>query len=153
MNRWILELREYNYEIQYLKGKDNFVADHLSRPLRIIVRPPEASWFGLDKQKFMVQQREETVWGELVSYLQGGKIPSKRLPMAILDQFALVEEMLYFVREKTDVSLHYSLIVPRRLTVQATQHAHELSGQLGQKENHLKGRGNVLLGQSQGRCM
>ncbi len=29
MNRWLLEMREYNYEIKDLKSKDNFVADHL----------------------------------------------------------------------------------------------------------------------------
>ncbi len=43
MNRWILEVREYNYKINYLKGKDNFVADHLPCPVRIILRPPETS--------------------------------------------------------------------------------------------------------------
>ncbi len=43
MNRWNLEMREYNYDIHYQKGKDNYVADHLSRPVRLIVRPPENS--------------------------------------------------------------------------------------------------------------
>ncbi len=100
MNRWLLKMREYNYEIKYLKGKDNFLADHLSRPVRIIVRPPKISWLGLDKPEFMSKQREETVWGEVITYLQGGRIPSKRLPKATLDQFALVEKLLCFVREK-----------------------------------------------------
>ncbi len=35
MNRWILEMREYNYDIQYVQGKDNFIADNLSRPVHI----------------------------------------------------------------------------------------------------------------------
>ncbi len=35
MNRWILEIREYNYDIQYKKGNDYFVADHPSRPVKI----------------------------------------------------------------------------------------------------------------------
>ncbi len=119
MNRWLLEMREYNCESKYSKGRDNFVANHLSRPVRIIVRPPEVFWLGSDKPEFMSKQREETVWGELITYLQGGRIPSKRLPKATLDQFALVEELLYFMREKTDGSLHYSYIVPRGLTGQA----------------------------------
>ncbi len=41
MNCWIFDMREYNYEILYLKAKDNFVADHLSHAVGLIVRPPE----------------------------------------------------------------------------------------------------------------
>ncbi len=82
----------------------------------------------------MSKQREETVLGELIICLQGGRIPSKRLPKATLDHSALVDELLYFVREKTDGSLHYSLTVPRGLTRQAIQNAHELSGHLAQKK-------------------
>ncbi len=68
MNRWILEMREYNYFIQYVKGKDNFVADHLSRPVRMIVRLPEATWLALDRENFQVRQKEESMWEELTEY-------------------------------------------------------------------------------------
>lgn len=40
MNRWILNMREYNYENHYLNGNDNIVAEDLSHPVRVIVRPP-----------------------------------------------------------------------------------------------------------------
>ncbi len=40
MNRWILEMREYNYVIQYLKGKNNFVADYLFRHVKIMYGLP-----------------------------------------------------------------------------------------------------------------
>ncbi len=115
MNRWILEMREYNYDIQYVKGKDNFVADHLSRPVRVIIRSPEATWLGLDRENFQARQKEESVWEELTEYLKGGKLPTKRLSKTTLDQFALEDGLLYFARGKTDGSLHYSLIVPRSL--------------------------------------
>ncbi len=84
MNHWILEMREYNYDINYLKGKDNFVADHLSRPVRIIVRPPETSWLGLDKPQYVQKQREVAVWGELLEYLKGGKGQVKDSPRLFL---------------------------------------------------------------------
>ncbi len=74
MNHCILETREYNHEIQYLKGKDNFVADHLSRLVRIIVVPPPVTtWLGLDKPQYILKQREDAVWGELIEYLNGVK--------------------------------------------------------------------------------
>ncbi len=63
-----------------MKGKDNIVADHLSRPVRVVMRPSETSWLGLDKSQYTQKQSEDAVWGELREYLKGGKLPSKRLP-------------------------------------------------------------------------
>ncbi len=79
MNRRILEMRENDYDNQNVKGKDNFVAGHLSRPVRVIVRSPEATWLGLDWESFQASQKEESVWEELTEYLKGGKLPTKRL--------------------------------------------------------------------------
>ncbi len=73
-------MREYNYNIQYIKGKDNYVADHLSRPVRVVVRFPETTLLGFDQQRFRDSQREELVWRELAEYMQGGRIPTRRLP-------------------------------------------------------------------------
>ncbi len=109
------------------------MADHHSRAVRIIVRPPEMSWLGSDKLKYIQKQLEDVVWGELIEYLKRGKV-SKRFPKATLDQFVLADELLYYVRETTDGSLHYSLIVPHGLRTQALKHANELSGHLGQKK-------------------
>ncbi len=41
MNRWILKMRDYRYQIQYKSGKRNSGADHLSMPLRIIKHQAE----------------------------------------------------------------------------------------------------------------
>ena len=49
MNRWILEMREYNYEIHYVKGKDNVVADQLSRPVHLIITAPDEMILGLSR--------------------------------------------------------------------------------------------------------
>ncbi len=37
MNRRIQEMREYDYSVQYLNGKENHVADHLSGPVQLVV--------------------------------------------------------------------------------------------------------------------
>ncbi len=55
------------------------------------------------------------MWEQLADYHKGGKLPEKRLPKTTLAQFALEEYLLYYVREKADGSLHYSLIIPRSL--------------------------------------
>ena len=31
LERWAMKVQEYDFEVEYLKGKDNTVADHLSR--------------------------------------------------------------------------------------------------------------------------
>ncbi len=36
MSRWILEMPDYCYKIEYKAGKRNVVADQLSRPVRVI---------------------------------------------------------------------------------------------------------------------
>ncbi len=92
--------------------------------LVLSVHTPEATWLGLDRESFRTRQREEIVWEQLANYLKGGKLPEKRLPKTTLDQFALEEGLLYYVREKADGSLHYSLIIPRSLVKAAIQHAH-----------------------------
>ncbi len=38
MNRWILEMREFSYHIQYVNGKYNYVADSSSRPVLVTYR-------------------------------------------------------------------------------------------------------------------
>ncbi len=94
MTRWILELREYDYNIQYIKGKDKLVADQLSRPVRLIVRSPDPQWLGLSQDQFRICQREDKVWEELAEYLRGGRMAVRHLPKTTLDQFALIDELV-----------------------------------------------------------
>ncbi len=126
-------MREYNYEINYLKGKYNFVADQLSRPVRIVQRTPETTLLGLTEDEFIDRQREEEKWRELIEYLEGGSVPTKRYHKTILQQFVIIDWVLYYTKETTDGSIHYTLVVPRSLKGEALQHSHEISGHLGQK--------------------
>ncbi|XP_063856508.1 uncharacterized protein LOC135098191 [Scylla paramamosain] len=138
MNRWILEMREYQYNIQYVKGKYNYVADQLSRPVRIIQRCPTPNYLGLTLEQIKIQQREEIKWRDMIEYLEGGSIPTKKYHKSILHQFTIIDELLYYAKENIDGSIHYSLVVPQVLIPKALEHAHELSGHLGQKKTIKK---------------
>ncbi len=70
MNRWILEIRGFNYQIQYVKGKCNFVADNLSRPVLITYQRPETTLLGKTKEEMRALQIAETKWGEMIEYLE-----------------------------------------------------------------------------------
>ncbi len=50
----------------------------------------------------------------------------------------MIDEVLYYVKEKSDGSLNNNLIIPQSLKIHAMQHAHELSGHLGQKKTIKK---------------
>ncbi len=59
MNRWLLEMREYNYNIQYVKRKYNYVADYLSRPVLLIPPPLANTILGKNKEELRNLQLEE----------------------------------------------------------------------------------------------
>ncbi len=88
MNRWILEMRDYCYKIEYKAGKRNVVADQLSRPVRVIQGREDRKWLGKSKEEIKVMQRAEARWREIVEYLVGGRIPRSKYLRATLDQFA-----------------------------------------------------------------
>ncbi len=111
----ILEMRDYRYQIQYKSGKRNPVADHLSRPVRIIRHQAEERWLGKTREELKQLQRVEPRWLKMTGYLEGGRILRSKYPRTTLDQFALEEEILYFTQEKIDHTIHYLLVLPSDL--------------------------------------
>ncbi len=69
----------------------------------------------------------------MAEYLEGGKIPASKYHKSTLDQFALMNDILYYARKQLDGSIHYCLIVPQTLKIKALELAHVTSGHLGQK--------------------
>ncbi len=62
MNRWIPEMRELNYQIQFVKGKCNCVADSLSRPVLVTYHIPEATLQGKTWKEIKALQLAEARW-------------------------------------------------------------------------------------------
>ncbi len=114
------------------------MADQLLRPVRIIQRCPTTTILGLTSEEFIKCQREEGKWSEMIEYLEGGSIPTKKYNKIILEQFTLKDEILYYVKEATDGSIQYTMVVPHSLKQKALSQAHEKSGHLGQKKTIKK---------------
>ena len=147
MNRWILEMRDYQYRIEYKAGKKNLVADQLSRPARSItsIRPirgedePNDRFLGKTKEEFIQMQMAEFRWREMKEYLEGGRIPRSKYPRSTLNQFILEDGILYSSKRKLDQTLLYVLVIPEALRKRALIFAHEKeSGHLGQLKSILK---------------
>ena len=131
VTRWCLEMREYNFDIKYLKGKHNVVADQLSRPVRYLTYEPEEKMLGISKDELVQRQRSEPVWAELVEFLKGGRLPQKKIPGNVLSQFELKDELLYYVRNVHDQSVKFCLVVPRSLVKVALSQIHDDKGHFG----------------------
>ncbi len=59
MNRWMLEMRDYRFWVEYKKGKNNVVGDQLSRPVRVIQGSEDGTWLGRSRDEIQGLQREE----------------------------------------------------------------------------------------------
>ncbi len=81
----------------------------------------------------------------MLEYLEGGPIPTKKYQKTILEQFTLKDEIQYYVKEATDGSIQYTLVVPHSLKQKALSQAHEKSGHLGQKKT-IKKLKNCFIG-------
>ncbi len=75
----------------------------------------------------------------MVEYLEGGRIPKSKYPLATLDQFALEDGILYLCKQKIYGTILYLLIGPHELRKDALRLIHEKeSGHLGQHKSVFK---------------
>ncbi len=63
MNRWIIEVRKYQYSIKYIKRKKNMVANSLSRPILVIQQSHETTQLGKNREKIRTLQKERNLRG------------------------------------------------------------------------------------------
>lgn len=102
--RWRLQVAEYDIEVDYLTGKDNVVADALSRirldeevigavTLDDGTRADEVLEWNL--RSLSVAQNKDVKWGKLKEYLRGNSEVIPKLPVPV-GQFRLGEDGLLY---------------------------------------------------------
>ncbi len=133
MNRYILEMREYQYDIKYVKGKYNWVADQLSRPVLVIRRPPVETWLGKTKEEMRELQLGEEGW-RYDSVSGGWSNSYSTLPEMHPKPVHPMGRGPILLCNKKDGSVQFCLVVPQALKKEALQHAHVKLGHLGQKK-------------------
>ncbi len=79
-------------------------------------------------------QQEEETWQDLITHLEGGKVPNRKYKRTTLDQFTLWDRILHYSVTKNDGSIHFCLVVPQSMKKSALNHAHTKSGHLGQRK-------------------
>ncbi len=146
MNRWILEMRDYQFTIDYKSGIRNVVADQLSRRVRPIRHWGDQNelFLGKTREEFSQLQMQEPRWREMRQYL-GGCIPRSKHPRATFAQFNIENEILYSTIRKKDNTTLYTLVIPNELRQQAINFAHERVGSLRYSQICSQGRRLFLL--------
>lgn len=86
----MIEMRKYDFCMMYVKGKENVVADQLSRPGNVVTHRLLDPW-----------------------------IAGKEISITTLDQFELMNGILFYVKEATDANQIYTAVVPRQLVRKA----------------------------------
>ena len=146
MSRYILEMRDYIYKIQYKKGVKHTVPDTLSRPVGAITEVTEEDlqsnvdtrYLGLTVDKIRESQRGDKVWSKVIAFLEGDDVPRKVPGNRPLHHFELEDGLLYLRREEFD-RLRFCLVVPKSLVAIACSIAHDDS-HLGERKSVTKAR-------------
>ncbi|KAK8659148.1 hypothetical protein V6N13_029358 [Hibiscus sabdariffa] len=85
--RWILLLQEFNLEIEDKKGRENLVADHLSRIPLFTSDPPIKEEFP-DEHLLLTQKGKLPWFADMVNYLVTGKVPTS-LPRSTINKIKM----------------------------------------------------------------
>ena len=105
-SRWLTEMEEYDYDIRYIVGKSNMVADSLSRSFSCINIT--------DLNDFKKKQQEDKHISEILSYLHpmnNEKSVSNSNPLASRKKFLKIKDnILYHESRRGDL-----FVVPESL--------------------------------------
>lgn len=141
VTRWILYIQQFDYRVEYIKGKDNIVPDILSRYARGAEAVqetrkvcPEIAMFTTRKTKevagklkHIVQlQRDDPELGEIITELGGEQNREIRNSKGII---MLQKDVLMY---RSPNSTKYTVIIPRSMQKDIIQAIHEEAGHFGE---------------------
>ena len=137
MSRYMLEMREYNFDIVYKKGANNHVPDALSRPnskskssnvkihnIKIQEIFNKLKFPGLTPDKIKEEQRKDKRWIKVIKYCEGGALPKRTPGNRTLSCFELIDGILYMRREEFR-RIVFCLVIPESLKAVACHISHD----------------------------
>jgi len=116
MTRFAHDLSFYDFSIRYKEGPTNKVPDLLSRQVAKLTITE------LSPESLAEEQKADPQLAEICSYLEGGNLPTKKLPLPLAD-FELKEGVLYRLKNLPD-RIVYQLVVPVTLRNSALKASH-----------------------------
>ena len=131
ITRWALVLAEYDYEIEYLKGTENVVADPLSRSVAVITQRKEGVFNAADifnPSTTRTAQLKDPSWQHILVAIENNQVGN--LDPKLLEQYTLEEGCLYMIEnpdKEEDKPIKLRLCVPADLTIHALKLCHDVS--------------------------
>lgn len=160
--RWALSLMEFNFEVQYVKGKNNVVADALSRtpiPLKmnaVTLIENDSDVLNIDSlvnqrlDEVSDLQQEDLELLPMIQYLTGGILPEEGTAQYSLvhssREYLLESGVLYHLWQQTKsqprMEMVKQLVIPRLLRneILTTCHSDLLAGHYGVKRTYERVR-------------
>lgn len=146
MSRYILEMRDYIYKIQYKKGANHNVPDMLSRPVGAVrdlheedlTPSTDVRFLGLTKDKIREAQRQDKRFRKLIQFLEGESLPGRTPGNKLFYHFELREGILYLRKEEFG-KVRPCLVIPKQLIAIACAISHN-SSHLGERKTINKAR-------------
>ncbi|MGI9458903.1 MAG: RNase H-like domain-containing protein, partial [Pirellulales bacterium] len=106
LTKWSLSLQEFDFDIQYRSGKQNFNADALSRALSVnLVHGPDTnapSELNRSQQNIRTEQEEDMSLAPLIAYLRDGTLPvddtTARQTILESERYVILDNLLHHIR-------------------------------------------------------
>lgn len=132
LTRWTLALQEYDLEVQYISGKDNIVADTLTRYPRVNEEREEVriSINKIKKSEYSTELKK--LIGNLAN-LQRSDIKLKRI-INTKNEHVTIKDKIVFVKGKTENN--WRVVIPGQIANMITQETHEIMGHPGRYKTY-----------------
>ena len=145
--RWQIYLATFKYSIIHVKGRDNHLADFISRNVdhdQLLEKPadciynlsiqnpdhPEDPWMAILPHELRSKQEQEPRWKEIIKFLENEKHPTKtccHAKIKSLSDFVLNEEKILCVLSKKNNQVTLKPVIPNALVPLVLHHVHDSS--------------------------
>lgn len=141
LTRWTLALQEYDLDIRYIAGKDNIIADTLTRYPRFNEERDEAR-ISINKIRKAEYSPELKKSIDNLAILQKTDKRINKM-MSKENEYIKIKENIVFVKDKTENN--WRVVIPEKIVHMLTSETHEIMGHAGRYKTYYALKGMCIF--------